>query len=141
MMSKTTLEWLTAFHEFCGAVVALDDAGGKGELGTLTVEQTERLKASLRNGIGEIATALKVFSEGMTEWEAIQPEIDEKIAAAEAAEKRLSGIGTSIVAKEERMALLAQEEDRLSAELATRRSELAAVEGSLLRYREQIAAL
>ena len=53
----------------------------------------------------------------------------------------LAGIGTSVRAKMEHMAHVLKEEERISAELLTRKRELAVVDAEMEKYRAAIAAL
>ena len=107
---------------------------------TPTAAEIDRVRnavAPWREIVGNLQ-ALAVKLEGLQESDL---DIEMKRAAVAAAEQRLHEIGVSVAAKEERLALLLQEEDRIAAELTTRKRELATVEGALAEYRAKIAAL
>ena len=91
--------------------------------------------------IGSSLAAIDTLTQAIKEYADADLTVEAANDRVKEAEQRLAGIGTSVRAKMEHMAHVLKEEERISAELLTRKRELAVVDAEMEKYRAAIAAL
>ncbi len=127
-------EFMKGIKAFVEAVSALDPEHGSDE-------QKVATKQDVLQAVGRVRPVLQAFDELERVIDAgIAFDVDYGVKVTEA-ENRLTQIATTMRALEERLAVLLKEEDRVSAELATRRQELATADAGMAKYRATVAAL